>query len=155
VRATVANTYLEQAASRPNLFILTDAIATKINFDSEVASSVEFSAQGSKYTVKVGKELILAAGQWQEFDHLPGSYSTIGPIRTPQLLELSGVGNKTLLESYGINAILDLPAVGENLQVCIIGAPLYFQESRLSTGPSSDLARILCQLRSNHNGYAT
>jgi hypothetical protein len=59
----------------------------------------------------------------------------LGSMQSPKLLELSGelcdwhilqldrlhlagIGNKTLLEGFGIDTLLDLPQVGENLQVC-------------------------------------
>ena len=41
---------------------------------------------------------------------------TIGALKTPQLLELSGVGNPEILQKHGIDTILDLPGVGENLR---------------------------------------
>jgi choline dehydrogenase-like flavoprotein len=40
----------------------------------------------------------------------------VGSLKTPQILELSGVGNRTILESLGIPVVLDLPEIGENLQ---------------------------------------
>ena len=40
----------------------------------------------------------------------------LGSLKTPQILELSGVGNRTILESLGIPVVLDLPEIGENLQ---------------------------------------
>lgn len=40
----------------------------------------------------------------------------VGSLKTPQILELSGVGNRTLLESFGIPVVMDLPEIGENLQ---------------------------------------
>jgi choline dehydrogenase-like flavoprotein len=40
----------------------------------------------------------------------------VGSLKTPQILELSGVGNRTLLESLGIPVVMDLPEIGENLQ---------------------------------------
>ena len=39
-----------------------------------------------------------------------------GTVRTPQLLELSGIGNKDILNQYGINVLLDLPGVGTNYE---------------------------------------
>jgi choline dehydrogenase-like flavoprotein len=49
-----------------------------------------------------------------DFDALlPTSYS--GTFKTPQLLELSGIGDRSLLKSFGIETLIDLPGVGENL----------------------------------------
>jgi choline dehydrogenase-like flavoprotein len=65
-----------------------------------VAQSVAFVVDGTTYTVSAKREIILSAGVFQ----------------SPQLLELSGIGNATLLKSLGISALIDLPGVGENLQ---------------------------------------
>ncbi|KAJ7443731.1 hypothetical protein FB451DRAFT_1376659 [Mycena latifolia] len=87
-----------------NLIVLTGAQATKINFSKIkgqiIASSVDFVVGNQQYTVKASKEVVLSAGA----------------LKTPQLLEVSGVGNAKLLSSLSIPSILDLPQVGENLQ---------------------------------------
>ncbi|KAJ7479167.1 alcohol oxidase [Mycena latifolia] len=87
-----------------NLVVLTGAQATKINFSKIkgqlIASSVNFVVGDKQYSVKASKEIILSAGA----------------LKTPQLLEVSGVGNAKLLSSLGIPSILDIPQVGENLQ---------------------------------------
>jgi choline dehydrogenase len=80
--------------------------ATKITWDTSGsvprATGVDFaqSSGGTVYHVEVTHEVILAAGVFG----------------TPQLLQLSGVGPKALLDSYGINTIVDLPGVGEHFQ---------------------------------------
>ncbi|KAF5365844.1 hypothetical protein D9757_012803 [Collybiopsis confluens] len=96
--------YFEPHVSRPNLKLVSSALVTKINFASGhgslTAVSVDYVSNNVTYTAKASKEIILAAGT----------------IQTPQVLELSGVGNKTLLSSLGIKTLLDVPLVGENLQ---------------------------------------
>lgn len=89
--------------------VLTGARVTKIllskpgNDTLVCARGASFvTSDGSSYTVSAKKEVILSAGS----------------IQTPQLLELSGIGNKTILQKYGITTLIDLPNVGENLQVC-------------------------------------
>ncbi|KAK7062355.1 choline dehydrogenase [Favolaschia claudopus] len=93
--------------SRPNLVILTGFQATKINWNSTtagnaVAGGVTFaaSAGGQTYSVNAAKEVIMSGG-------------TIG---TPQVLQLSGVGPKSLITGLGIKSVVDLPGVGANLQ---------------------------------------
>ncbi|KAJ7055093.1 hypothetical protein C8F01DRAFT_994648 [Mycena amicta] len=93
--------------SGTNLVILTGYQVTKINWNSTtsgsaVAGGVSFaaSAGGTVYNVNAAKEVILSAG-------------TIG---SPQLLQLSGVGPKSLLTGLGIDSVVDLPGVGQNLQ---------------------------------------
>ncbi|EGN92588.1 hypothetical protein SERLA73DRAFT_190954 [Serpula lacrymans var. lacrymans S7.3] len=65
-----------------------------------VATSVEFSHNGSVYTVNIGKEVILSAGA----------------LKSPQILELSGIGRKDVLGALGIPVKVELPGVGENVQ---------------------------------------
>lgn len=104
-RSYSAPAYLFPNQARPNLAVLINALATKINLAQNasgdyVATGVSFTHGGETYTVGAAKEVVLTAGT----------------INTPQVLELSGIGNSTLLEQYGITPLIDLPAVGENLQ---------------------------------------
>ncbi|KAJ6579513.1 alcohol oxidase [Mycena vulgaris] len=105
-RTTAASAYYTPIASRDNLKLLTGAQVTRILFKPEladgnrVAAGVEFTVDGKTYSVPVTKEVILSAGA----------------IQTPQILELSGIGGSKLLESMGIQTLVDLPGVGANLQ---------------------------------------
>jgi choline dehydrogenase-like flavoprotein len=69
----------------------------------------------------------------------------IGSIKTPQILELSGVGNRTLLESLGIPVVLDMPEIGENLQ----DHPVTLSDFRLKTGIVT-LGMMIMLRRLNH-----
>jgi choline dehydrogenase-like flavoprotein len=84
--------------------LVTGATALKVLFDKttseSIATGVLASVEGHEKTFHATKEVILAAGAFN----------------TPKLLELSGVGNSTILESHGIPVVIDNPAVGENLQ---------------------------------------
>ncbi|KAF1811090.1 alcohol oxidase [Eremomyces bilateralis CBS 781.70] len=105
-RSSAVYEYYHPNAQRNNLSLIMDAMAQRIVFSvndangDNVASGVEFLVDGKKYSVGAKKEVILCAG-------------TIG---SPQLLELSGIGDKSILEKYGINCLVDNPNVGENLQ---------------------------------------
>ncbi|KAJ5168589.1 uncharacterized protein N7482_004183 [Penicillium canariense] len=92
------------ASARPNVSIVTDATVRRILFDSNTlnvtATGVEVIYNGQVITTKASKEIILAAGAFH----------------TPKLLELSGVGQKDRLSSFGISVVIDQPGVGENLQ---------------------------------------
>ncbi|EEB95720.1 hypothetical protein MPER_05267 [Moniliophthora perniciosa FA553] len=119
IRSYTGPQYFAPHSQDPNLVFLTGAQVTKINFEistdgSIVASGVDFSFNGVNYTVNATREVILAAGA----------------IKSPQLLELSGVGDAELLTSLGITPVLDLPQVGENLQ----DHPLVITEYRLRDG---------------------
>ncbi|KAG8833606.1 hypothetical protein FRC17_010358 [Serendipita sp. 399] len=104
-RSYAASFYLKNL-NNPNFVLLPGAQATKIEFSPDkrdgnlVATGVTYSVNGASYTVKASKEVILSAGVFQ----------------SPHLLELSGIGNSTLLKQFGINPLVDLPSVGENLQ---------------------------------------
>ena len=69
-----------------------------------VATHVEFSHGGKTSVVHAKKEVIVAAGA----------------LRSPKVLELSGIGKREILESVGVPVMVDLPGVGENMQEHII-----------------------------------
>ncbi|VDB91246.1 unnamed protein product [Peniophora sp. CBMAI 1063] len=107
MRSSALSAYLMPNSDRTNLAILTHAQATKIVFATRTssdgpvrASAVDFIHSGTSYTVRATREVIVATGA----------------LRTPHLLELSGVGGKARLESVGIESVVDLPGVGENFQ---------------------------------------
>jgi choline dehydrogenase len=99
-RWSTAVGYLRPARRRPNLAVLTEALATRILFEGRVASGVELRHQGALRRVKARREVILAGGA----------------INSPQLLQLSGIGAGALLRQHGIAVVHELPGVGEDLQ---------------------------------------
>ncbi len=120
LRSYSASAYFDaNARVRDNLRVVTNAVVSKILFNGRRAKAVEFQSEGKTYEVAVTKEVILAAGKIT-FDscevYVLLRQCGSGSLKTPQILELSGVGNRTLLESLGIPVILDLPEIGENLQ---------------------------------------
>ena len=106
-RLSAARAYLHPVLSRPNLTLITRAFVHRVVFDGTRATGVEYGRLGllgepkgtSTQTVSA-KEVILCGGA----------------INTPQLLQLSGVGNAEELQALGIDVVADLPGVGENLQ---------------------------------------
>jgi choline dehydrogenase len=99
-RCSAANAYLRPAMRRNNLVVQTHALATRILFDGRRASGLEYRRSGAVQRVAVRRELIVAGG----------------PVNSPQLLKLSGVGPAAELRDLGIEVVHDLPGVGENLQ---------------------------------------
>jgi choline dehydrogenase len=99
-RCSAARAYLHPAVSRPNLEVRTHALATRILFEGRRARGLEYSRGGRTHRVRVDRELIVSGG----------------PINSPQLLKLSGVGPAAELKALGIDVVHDLPGVGENLQ---------------------------------------
>ncbi|HWC78335.1 MAG TPA: choline dehydrogenase [Pseudonocardiaceae bacterium] len=99
-RLSAARAYLHPVMSRPNLTVRTHAMVNRILFEGAKATGVEYSYRGSDERRVFGNEIILCGGA----------------INTPQLLQLSGVGNADELTALGINVVADLPGVGENMQ---------------------------------------
>jgi choline dehydrogenase len=99
-RCSAADAYLHSAKPRPNLAILTHAQATRIKFEGNRATGVEYLHFGAVVQARAGAEVIVSAGT----------------LRSPQLLMLSGIGPAGTLERAGITIRLDLPGVGKNLQ---------------------------------------
>lgn len=61
-------------------------------------------------------EVILAAGMRIRLISDKPAQPSQGSYQTPQLLELSGIGNQDILSKHGISTLVDLPGVGENLR---------------------------------------
>ena len=99
-RCSTATGYLRPARKRPNLTVQTQAFVERIRFEGRRAVAVEYRHGGRKTVARAGREVILAAGA----------------VQSPQLLELSGVGQPGLLRDKGIEVVADLPGVGEALQ---------------------------------------
>ena len=102
-RVSTARAFLNPAKKRSNLKVVTNAFVTRILLDSKTARGVEFSkgGQGGELSqVSAKKEVILSGGT----------------INSPQLLQLSGIGEGALLRSLGIEVVHELAGVGENLR---------------------------------------
>ncbi|KAH0444703.1 GMC oxidoreductase [Colletotrichum camelliae] len=119
--------YTTEVSSRPNLVVFTEALVKRINFDTKDGDAVATGVQvvtkdGTEREIAAKSEVILAAGA----------------LQTPQLLELSGIGGKQLLERHDIPVIVDNPNVGENMQ----DHPVVCQSFEVDDGvPSGDVLR--------------
>jgi len=99
-RSSTANAYLRPALRRQNLGVETDALVTRILFEGRKAIGLEYTRGGQTHQAMARREVILSGG----------------PINSPQLLQLSGIGDGDRLQSFGIPVVLHRSAVGENLQ---------------------------------------
>ena len=99
-RWSTANAYLRPAMDRPNLTVVTHALVHKVLLDGKRATGVRYEKSGKTVDVTARKEVILSAGS----------------IGSPQLLQLSGIGNREVLNTAGIPVQHELPGVGANLQ---------------------------------------
>lgn len=100
VRQSSASTYLKQAIGRSNLQVITGAQATRVIMTGARATGVEYQRKGRRHVIETTGEVILAGGA----------------VNSPQLLQLSGIGNPALLRQHGVAVVRDLPGVGQNLQ---------------------------------------
>ena len=99
-RCSTAKAYLTPARHRPNLRIETEAFATGLVVEGQRAVGVRYRQGGEMKTARCRAEVLLSAGS----------------IQSPQLLQLSGIGPRALLQARGVAVVHDLPGVGENLQ---------------------------------------
>ncbi|KAH0591774.1 hypothetical protein MHUMG1_10473 [Metarhizium humberi] len=104
-RSYAGSAYYKPAARRSNLQLITGALVEKLLFTGStsdgdvIATDVQFAKDGESQTIKARKEVILSAGAFN----------------SPKILELSGIGSRTLLDEHKI-PVVDNPNVGENLQ---------------------------------------
>jgi len=98
-RLTAARAYLRPAMRRPNVDVVSRALATRVLLEGSRAVGVEYRKGKNVHTVRAG-DVILCGGS----------------INTPQLLQLSGIGAPGHLGELGIETAHELPGVGENLQ---------------------------------------
>ena len=99
-RCSTAVGYLKPARRRPNLKVVTHALAFRVLFEERRAAGVEWRQHGATFAAGARAEVILAGGAFN----------------SPQLLELSGVGSLERLRPLGIAVVHDAPEVGANLQ---------------------------------------
>ena len=99
-RCSAAVGYLRPASRRPNLRVITEALAHRILFEGRRAIGVEYARGGERAILRCAREVIIAGGA----------------INSPQLLLLSGVGPAEQLRDKGIAVVADRPGVGANLQ---------------------------------------
>jgi choline dehydrogenase len=101
-RCSTAVGYLRPALRRPNLRVVTEALAETILFDGNRAVGVQFRRgnSGERQTASAAREIILCGGA----------------VNSPQLLMLSGIGPQEQLAQFGIAVVQHVPGVGQSLQ---------------------------------------
>jgi choline dehydrogenase len=99
-RASAAGAFLHPVMARPNLTVQARSEATRLLLDGTRVTGVEYLQDGQRRHAAAAREVIVCAGA----------------LLSPRLLMLSGIGPADHLRSHGINAVADLPGVGQNLQ---------------------------------------
>ncbi|KAA1161185.1 choline dehydrogenase [Pseudoalteromonas fuliginea] len=100
VRSSASREYLDPVKSRSNLTIITGALAQRVILDGKKATGIEYKVNGDVKTAHAAKDVVLSAG----------------PIGSPHILQLSGIGDTQALEKAGVEVQHHLPGVGQNLQ---------------------------------------
>ena len=114
-RMSSSRAYLWPIKYRSNLTVLKKALVTKVLIRDKKAYGVKYLKSGKTHELLASREVILSAGS----------------INSPQLLQLSGVGPKKILEQVSVPLVHDSPAVGENLQDHL--GVSYFYKSKVPT----------------------
>lgn len=99
-RWSTAVGYLRPAMQRPNLTVRVKAATARVLIDKNRAYGVEYLQDGQVKTVHAGREVIVSGG----------------PVNSPKLLMLSGIGDADELKAVGVTPVHHLPGVGKNLQ---------------------------------------
>ena len=99
-RCSAAVAFLRPALQRANLTVETNAHVTRLLLDAKRVLGVAYTQNGEEHQAYAGTEVILCGGE----------------INSPQLLMLSGIGAADHLREHGIEVLVDLPGVGQNLQ---------------------------------------
>jgi len=99
-RMSASRAYLYPALKRANCEIIKQAHVSRVLFSDRVVSGVEFIRNGQRFRATARREVVLSAGA----------------INSPQILQLSGIGDPELLRRFEIPAVSALPGVGRNLQ---------------------------------------
>ncbi|KAF2666429.1 alcohol oxidase, partial [Microthyrium microscopicum] len=99
-RSYAGRGYLNAAKGRSNLKILCEAVVNKINLEGEKATGVNFTHDGKTYDVKIKREVLVCGGV----------------IQSPQILELSGIGDPEVLRAAGVDVKVENKAIGNNYQ---------------------------------------
>ncbi|MFJ4068623.1 choline dehydrogenase [Pseudomonas sp. NPDC089996] len=113
VRESTAASFLDPAADRQNLTVVTNALARKIIFNGRRAVGLEYAVNDKTFQAQADREVILCAGA----------------IGSPHLLMLSGVGDRQQLAQHGVQSIHHLPGVGQNM-LDHLGVPIQYTTHR-------------------------
>ena len=99
-RESSARAFLRPAMKRPNLKVITNALARQLKIEDNRVEGVEWQVEDTTFSADARREVILSAGA----------------LQSPQLLQLSGIGPGAHLSGLDIPVLSDLPGVGANLQ---------------------------------------
>ncbi|MBS0213712.1 MAG: choline dehydrogenase [Proteobacteria bacterium] len=138
-RCSTAVGYLDPVKSRTNLTVHTHALARRVVFEGQRASGVDYLQYGRPLLARARREVLLCGGA----------------INSPQLLMLSGIGAADALRGHGIEARVDLPGVGANLQDHLDVCTLQHATRRVTYDRLSDARVAFDYFLRGHSGPGT
>ncbi|WEE78187.1 GMC family oxidoreductase [Comamonas testosteroni] len=116
VRCNTRMAYLDPAQSRANLQVLPNTLVTRLLLQEKRAVGVQALHEGREVKLYAKHEVILCGGTFN----------------STQLLELSGIGRREVLEAVGVPVVLELPMVGENLSEHVYSPMVYRTQKGVS-----------------------
>ena len=128
-RHSAAQAFLVPVLERPNLIVVTGALVQQLSFESNHCTGLSYEKDGQLIHAEATQEVIVSAGA----------------IESPKLLMLSGIGNADELAKHGIECLVDLKGVGENLQDHIM-CPLIYSSKKEVAPPPQGLNPMHSQL---------
>jgi len=138
-RCSAAVAYLDPAKPRPNLTVLTGAMAQRVVIEKGRAVGVAYSHGGTTTQARAEREVLLSGGA----------------INSPQLLMLSGIGPQAELRGLGIEVVVDGTSVGANLQDHLDVCTLQHETRRTSYDRASELKLAFDYFLRGHRGPGT
>ncbi len=143
-RCSAAKAYLTPNLKRPNLLVMTDAVATRIVLDGQRAVGVEVRVGGQLQHLEASREVLLSAGA----------------LQAPQVLMLSGIGPGAHLRQHGLPVHHDLPGVGQHLHdhinvVQVVSAPQLTETLGYSPGVALRAVKGIFEWRRKRTGMLT
>lgn len=126
-RWSTVNAYLKPALQRPNLTVRPQTLVARVVIENGRATGVAYVVNGQIETVRANREVLLCGGA----------------INSPQLLMLSGVGPAAHLREMGIEVLVDLPGVGENLQDHLAAGAAYQSTQPVSLANAQKPGNVL------------
>jgi choline dehydrogenase len=129
-RWSAVNAYLKPALRRPNVTVRTETQVVRVVVEHGRATGVSYMQSGQIETALAKREVLVCGGA----------------INSPQILMLSGIGPADHLREMGIEVVLDLPGVGENLQDHLVAGAAYYSTKPISLNEAENLGNLFTYL---------
>lgn len=126
-RWSTVNAYLKPVLKRPNLTVRPQTLVARVVIENGRATGVTYVANGQTETVRANREVLVCGGA----------------INSPQILMLSGIGPAAHLKEMGIEVVVDLPGVGENLQDHLASGAIYQSTKPVSLANAQKPGNVL------------